>query len=560
MRLAAFIEANVELILVEFEAFARSIWPHGAAVDLFEARNDAQKILEATVADMRTVQTAAQQADKSKGARRIGERRGELGQPSMSHGTARAVSGFDLWALIAEYRALRASVLRLWRASDPQPDVRDLDELTRFNESIDQSLTVAVHAYGLRVEKDCQEWFAKERVARTAAEQANRAKDLFLATLSHEMRTPLNAVVGWLSILQQEGVDAGRVREGLQVIERNTRAQVQLIDDLLDVSRILSGKLGIEMRPCELSDVVAAGVEAVRPAADARGVTLTTSLPASSTASCDSARIQQVVWNLTWNAVKFTPKGGCVDVSLRQEGSRMRIEVRDTGRGISADLLPHVFERFTQADSSTRRTVGGLGLGLSIVKYIVDAHGGLVSVHSDGEGMGATFIVWLPIQAVTSHQERQDDGQAEAREPEAQIQGEVSGRAAAARLDGVRVLVVEDEPDSRLALVMVLEQAGARVYAAGTVDGALALLAEANPDVLVSDLGMPGRDGFDLIREIRGKGGPAAAVPAIALTALVQKDDAERALAAGFQRHVPKPVDPHRLTAVIATVKTPSGE
>lgn len=560
MRLADFIEAHVELILVEFEAFARSIWPEGASVDVSEARDDAQQILEATVEDMRTVQTPAQQTDKSQGLGRVSERRGIVGQPSMSHGTARAVSGFDLWALIAEYRAVRATVLRLWRASDPQPDIRDLDELTRFNESIDQSLTVAVHAYGVQVERDRQEWLAKEQVARTAAEQANRAKDLFLATLSHEMRTPLNAIVGWLSILQQEGVDAGRVREGLKVIDRNTRAQVQLINDLLDVSRIMSGKLAIEMRPCELTEVVAAGIEAVRPAADARGVTLSTSLPASSHASCDGARIQQVVWNLTWNAVKFTPKGGRVDVSLRQEGSRMRIEVRDTGRGISADLLPHVFERFTQADSSTRRAVGGLGLGLSIVKYIVDAHGGNVEVHSDGDDRGATFIVWLPIQAVTRQDDRHDHAEADADEPESAMQGEGSAPAAAARLDGVRVLVVEDEPDSRLALVMVLEEAGAQVYAAGTVDSALDLLAEATPDVLVSDLGMPGRDGFDLIREVRDKSGPVAAVPAIALTALVQKDDAERALAAGFQRHVPKPVDPHRLTAVISTVKTPPDE
>jgi signal transduction histidine kinase/ActR/RegA family two-component response regulator len=560
MRLGDFIEANLEAILVEFEAFARSIWPDGASVELSEARNDAQHILHATVADMRTVQTMAQQADKSKGAGRVRERRGVLGQPSISHGTARAVSGFDLWALIAEYRALRASVLRLWRASEPLPDVRDLDELTRFNESIDQSLTVAVHAYGVQVERDRQELLAREQVARTAAEHANRAKDLFLATLSHEMRTPLNAIVGWLSILQQEGVDAARVREGLKVIDRNTHAQVQLINDLLDVSRILSGKLGIDMRPCELSDVVAAGVEAVRPAADARGVTLSTSLPAGgAAASCDGPRIQQVVWNLAWNAVKFTPKGGRVDVSLRQEGSRMRIDVRDTGRGISADLLPHVFERFTQADSSTRRAVGGLGLGLSIVKYIVDAHGGMVHVHSDGDGMGATFIVWLPIQAVTALEARHEDGQADVSVgPERRDDG--AAGATVARLDGVRVLVVEDEPDSRLALVMVLEQAGAQVHAAGTVDGALALLAEATPDVLVSDLGMPGRDGFDLIREVRGTGGPVAAVPAIALTALVQKDDAERALAAGFQRHVPKPVDPHRLTAVIATVKTRSDE
>ena len=241
------------------------------------------------------------------------------------------------------------------------------------------------------------------------AEAANRAKDVFLATLSHEMRTPLNAIVGWLSILRHEDAETRHFQEGLKVIERNTKAQVQLIDDVLDVSRIVSGKLRVDIRPCELTDVINAGVNAVRPAAEARGITLDVQLdPSASGASCDGVRIQQVVWNLVSNAVKFTPKGGRVDVTLSREQSSLQIQVSDNGQGISAELLPHVFDRFRQADSSTRRRFAGLGLGLSIVKYIVEAHGGTVEAKSPGEGKGSTFTVRLPIRAVRIGEERGD--------------------------------------------------------------------------------------------------------------------------------------------------------
>ena len=233
------------------------------------------------------------------------------------------------------------------------------------------------------------------------AEAANRAKDVFLATLSHEMRTPLNAIVGWLSILRHEDAETRHFQEGLKVIERNTMAQVQLIDDVLDVSRIVSGKLRVDIRPCELADVINAGVNVMRPAAEARGITLDVRLdPSASGAWCDSVRIQQVVWNLVSNAVKFTPKGGRVDVTLSREQSSFQIQVSDNGQGISSELLPHVFDRFRQADSSTRRKFAGLGLGLSIVKYIVEAHGGTVEANSPGEGKGSTFTVRLPIRAV----------------------------------------------------------------------------------------------------------------------------------------------------------------
>ena len=274
MRLADFILANVEPILVEWESFARGIWPNGATADPAEVRDEAEDILRATAVDMRSHQTGAQQAEKSKGGSRQSDDGGDLTRASSSHGSGRVVSGFDLWAVVAEYRALRASVLRLWRESEPAPDLRDLDDVTRFNESMDQSLTHAVRSYAEQVERDREALMANEQASRREAEAANRAKDLFLATLSHEMRTPLNAIVGWLSILRHEDAETRHFQEGLKVIERNTMAQVQLIDDLLDVSRIVSGKLRVDIQPCELADVINAGVNVTRTAADARGITL----------------------------------------------------------------------------------------------------------------------------------------------------------------------------------------------------------------------------------------------------------------------------------------------
>ena len=563
MRLAEFILANVEPLLAEWEGFARSIWPTAAAAEPAELRNDAEAILRATAVDMRSEQTSAEQADKAKGAGPARDERGDLARASSSHGTGRVTSGFDLWAVVAEYRALRASVLRLWRESEPVPDMRDVGDLTRFNESIDQSLAHALRSHAQGVERDRQVALANEQASRWEAEAANRAKDVFLATLSHEMRTPLNAIVGWISILRQEGAGTKHLQQGLEVIERNTRAQVQLIDDVLDVSRIVSGKLRVNIRACELTDVITAGVDVVRPAAEARGITINLELDDSaSRTSCDSTRMQQVVWNLVSNAVKFTPKGGRVDVTLRREQSSLQIQVSDSGQGISADLLPRVFDRFRQADSSTRRQFAGLGLGLSIVKYIVEAHGGTVAAASPGEGQGATFTVRLPIRAVRINEDA--DGEAiasSAGERELEDGVAVGARVPLVRLDGLRVLVVDDEADARQVLVMVLEQAGAIVTAAGSARDAIEALVEARPDVLVSDLGMPDRDGFDLIRQVRDEGHDASGLPAVALTAFVQKDDARLALLAGFQVHVPKPVDPHELTFVIARLvgRGPSG-
>ena len=463
-------------------------------------------------------------------------------------------SGFDLWAVIAEYRALRASVLRLWRESGPDPDLRDVDDVTRFNESMDQSLTHAVRSYAEQVERDRETLLANEQASQAGSRSRQPGEGLFLATLSHEMRTPLNAIVGWLSILRHEDAETRHFQEGLKVIERNTMAQVQLIDDLLDVSRIVSGKLRVDIQPCELAEVINAGVNVTRTAAEARGITLDVRLdPSASGALCDSVRIQQVVWNLVSNAVKFTPKGGQVHVTLSREESSFQIQVRDTGQGISPDLLPHVFDRFRQADSSMRRKFGGLGLGLSIVKYIVEAHGGTVEATSPGEGKGSTFTVRLPIRAVRiGEDDEEDEIASHSGEDEPADAVPLADRRPPVRLDGVRVLVVDDEADARRVLVMVLERVGAVVVTAGSVPAAIEALAKARPDVLVSDLGMPDQDGFDLIRQVRDDGHDASVLPAVALTAFVQKDDAHLALLAGFQVHLPKPVDPYDLTSVIA--------
>ncbi|HVS66553.1 MAG TPA: ATP-binding protein [Thermoanaerobaculia bacterium] len=555
MRLADFVRANLEPILIEWDGFARRIWPKGAKADPAELRDHAEDILRATVSDMRSAQTSEQQAEKSKGAH-PGHESADLTRASSSHGSGRVASGFDLSAVVAEYRALRASVLRLWRESRPALDRRDLDDLTRFNESIDESLTVAVRSYVDRVECDRETLLTNEQTARRDAEAANRAKDVFLATLSHEMRTPLNSIVGWLSILRREHTEKEHFQEGLKVIERSTQAQVQLIDDLLDVSRIVSGKLRVAISRCELIDVINAGVDAVRPAAEARSITLDMHLdPSASRAFCDAVRMQQVVWNLVSNAVKFTPKGGRVEVTLSRERSSLQIQVSDNGQGISAELLPRIFDRFSQADSSTRRRYSGLGLGLSIARYIVEAHGGTIETTSPGEGEGATFTVRLPVRAVIAAGSEEDETAGEAHQVESENTAQIVAHPHLARLDGVRVLVVDDETDARRVLVMVLEQVGAIVTAVSSAREAIEVIPEARPDVLVSDLGMPDQDGFDLIRHVRDHGHDATALPAVALTAYVREDDARLALLAGFQVHVPKPVDPHDLTSVIASLR-----
>ena len=372
-------------------------------------------------------------------------------------------------------------------------------------------------------------------------------KDEFLATLSHELRTPLNAMLGWAQVLRLGKLDSQSAARALETIERNARAQAQLIADLLDVSRIITGKLRLELQPVELPRIIEATLDSVRPGADAKGVHLDVSLDRlTSPVLGDADRLQQVIWNLLSNAIKFTPQGGKVSVHLRQTGGSAEIRVEDTGAGIRPDFLPYVFDRFRQADGALTRTHGGLGLGLSIVRHLVELHGGSVAVASEGEGKGALFTVRLPVrQTVTEDAASLDDTM----ELQARV-WDVQGLLA-----GVRVLVVEDEEDTRELLVTALEQCGARVTAVSSAAEALANLDRSPPDVLVSDLGMPDEDGFSLIRKVRAReAGQGGGVPAAALTAYARTEDRVRALTSGFQKHLPKPIDPSDLIAAVAAL------
>jgi PAS domain S-box-containing protein len=377
--------------------------------------------------------------------------------------------------------------------------------------------------------------------ARSAAEKANRAKDEFLATLSHELRTPLTPILGWTVMLRSGTLDQAAIHRGLEVIERNVRAQTQLIGDLLDVSRIITGKLRLEVSRIALVPVVEAGVEAVRPSAEAKEITLHVDVPPEMpTITGDPDRLQQVVWNLVSNAVKFTPQGGRIDVRLRAEDSSLSLSVTDNGKGIEPEFLPHVFERFRQADSTSTRAHGGLGLGLAIVRHLVELHGGTVHAESGGAGKGATFIVRLPL-ALAGPEPRPGEG---AKESDPDV-----------RLDGVRVMVVEDETDVRDFLRVSLLQYGAEVTTFATTADALLAVEEERPDVLVSDIGMPGEDGYAFIRRVRALGPDRGGqVPAAALTAYAKGEDGQRVLSAGFQVHLPKPVQPSDLAAVVATL------
>ena len=379
------------------------------------------------------------------------------------------------------------------------------------------------------------------------AQEANRMKDEFLATLSHELRTPLNAIVGWAHVLRGGPLDKAVVARAVDTIDRNARAQTQLISDILDVSRIVTGKLRLSVGPVELPLVVEAAVEAARPAAAAKDIRLDAQVEPVAPVSGDADRLQQVVGNLLSNAVKYTPKGGRVSVRLSRLETVAEIVVEDTGVGIAPEFLPRLFERFRQPESSTTRPHGGIGLGLAIVRHIVELHGGRVEAASGGRGQGASFRVSLPLLGTR--------GSAVGVGPAATDLRALRGRAGVLpSLDGIRVLVVDDEKDARDVIVAILEQRGARTIEAGSVEEALARLEE-KPDVLVSDIGLPDEDGYSLMRRIRAlpreRGG---AIPAAALTAYARTEDRMQALLAGFQIHVPKPVQPAELIAVVASL------
>ena len=398
------------------------------------------------------------------------------------------------------------------------------------------------HALALfRSEEARRQLLEREKAAREDAQAANHAKDEFLATLSHELRTPLNAILGWVRLMNSGSLDAPTTQRALEIIERNTRLQAQLIEDLLDVSRIISGKLRLDLRPASVSSVVEAAIDSVRPTADAKHIQLEFhSTAESDNVLIDQARMQQVVWNLLSNALKFTPEGGKVTISVSAADTTLSLRVTDTGAGISPEFLPYVFDRFRQEDAATTRAHGGLGLGLSIVRHLVELHGGAVAAESDGEGKGSVFIVRLPIAqtpALTAAFAKAKP------EPAAQLPS----------LDGVRILVVEDETDARTLVATVLQRQGAVVDTAASVAQALETLEQSLPDVLLSDIAMPGVDGYELIQRVRST--PAwARLPAAALTAFVTPADRGRILLAGFDTHVPKPVEPSELTAVVAAL------
>jgi signal transduction histidine kinase/ActR/RegA family two-component response regulator len=406
--------------------------------------------------------------------------------------------------------------------------------------------SVFVHAY------DVTDKVAARRRAEALqkeAETANHFKDEFLATMSHELRTPLTAILGWSTLLRRSVFDKEATDRALASIERNARSQAHLIDDLLDVSRIMSGKLRLDMRRVDVDAVVCAAVDVLRPGAELKNVALNVELGAQDGIHllADADRLQQVVWNLVSNAIKFTASGGTVSVHVSRALGAVRLVVRDTGRGIPAEHLPFIFERFRQVDSTATRMYGGLGLGLAIVRHLVELHGGSVSAESDGPGLGATFTVHVPVRPVELAESTQLDPLRTASH-------------AVVVLTGVRILVVEDDEDARLFIRSVLERAGAIVHTAASARDAFALVERYALDVMISDIGMPEEDGFSLMRRVRAlpadRGGR---IRAIALTAFARRDDALRAAEAGFQIHLAKPVDPEALARnVVQLLALPS--
>jgi PAS domain S-box-containing protein len=393
-----------------------------------------------------------------------------------------------------------------------------------------------------------EEILEAERSARMAAQRATRIKDEFLATLSHELRTPLNAIVGWTQLLRRAGssVKPAELERGLDVIDRNARAQVQLIDDLLDLSRVITGKVRLDLQQVSMIEVVQRTMHSVEPAAAAKGIRLRAILdPAPAMVSADSGRLQQILWNLLSNAIKFTPKGGQVQVLLQRVNSHIELSVSDTGIGISSEFLPHVFERFSQRDSSTSRSFGGLGLGLAICKQLVELHGGTIRASSQGPGLGATFLVELPLALL--HVDGQDS---ERTHPTQSIPD--SDVLALPKLAGVHIFVVDDEPDACDLLQRVFEEQSAKVTTFTNAKDALNALKLAKPHVIVCDIGMPEMDGYQFMRAMRAGEAKGERIPALALTAFARAQDRKRSLLAGYQAHLAKPFDVAELMLVVA--------
>ncbi|HQU85304.1 MAG TPA: PAS domain-containing protein [Pyrinomonadaceae bacterium] len=403
----------------------------------------------------------------------------------------------------------------------------------------------------IQVEREQLLW--SEKNARAEAENANRLKDEFLATLSHELRTPLSSILGWSRMLREMNLPESQREKAIETIERNAKSQAQLIEDILDVSRITSGKLRLNVQPIEVAPIIELVLESVRPAAAAKGIRLQKVLDSDGMISGDADRLQQIIWNLMSNAIKFTPKGGKVAIKLERIDSHVEVTVTDNGQGIEAEALPFIFERFRQSDSSTTRVHGGLGLGLAIVRHLVELHGGTVQAHSEGKDCGAVFSLNFPIIPL-----RSDKDQFFENVQKSVLGSEQKNLASITcppEIKGLRVLLVDDEPDTLEILMFVFSSCEAKVKGVSSVDAALEILAQEEFDVLVSDIGMPYKDGFDLIKTLRKlpaeKGGR---IPAVALTAYARFEDRMKVLSAGFQMHIPKPVEPAELLTVVANL------
>ena len=390
------------------------------------------------------------------------------------------------------------------------------------------------------------EMLVREKAARAEAEQANRTKDEFLATLSHELRTPLTAILGWSHLVRTGKLEPVQLARALETIERNARSQSQLIDDLLDVSRIITGKLQIEPRAVDLGSIIEGVVEAVRPSFEAKAIQLKTMIEPEAVVMGDANRLQQVFWNLLSNAVKFTPEAGMVRIEAKRTPPLVRVSVSDTGIGIKPEFLPFIFDRFRQADGSTTRVHGGLGLGLSIVKHLVQMHSGNVQVHSDGQNQGAVFSVEFPLASAASTPVS-PNGSAN----EAELNPVPAGFARI--LEGLRIVVVDDEADSRELVRAILTRCGGEVNCCESAAEAMKAIREWKPDLLVSDIGMPNEDGYSLIKKVRRLRSKRSKLPAVALTAYATKEDKARALETGFQMHVAKPIEPETLVMSIAS-------
>jgi PAS domain S-box-containing protein len=399
-----------------------------------------------------------------------------------------------------------------------------------------------------KAEQERAALLVRERDARQHAEEADRLKDEFLATLSHELRTPLTSILGWASMIRNGEVEGTNATRALETIERNARSQARLIDDLLDVSRIITGNLRLDLNPLNLTPIVEAAVDALRPTADVKDIQLLTEfISGDCLVKGDSNRLRQIIWNLLSNAIKFTSRGGTVNISLYCVESNACLTVSDTGEGISEAFLPYVFDRFRQAEASISRKQGGLGLGLAVVRHLVELHGGTIEAESEGLGKGSTFTVDLPLA-----QERRDPARAEERRRELERRRSRKDRV---RLDGIHVLLVEDDDDSRKLLGTILKRYGAKVTSTKSAAEALDVFSAELPDLLISDIGMPDEDGYELIRKLRArptdKGG---ATPAIALTGYASRKDRERALSAGYHKHMAKPVEQAEMIAAIASL------